>query len=158
MIQISENYGLLKDEGMSFSTASLPIKLPVDYEEEKQDIGLWEEIKTRSKFEIESPKTLKCGTFNSLIEALTDVWVVEQRFNSTFFATYRSLFTPNAVLHKLFERFEVPIEFAENAYTIRQRVVNTVRSWVQDYVNFPSPSPSLSLSFLFIPFLLFIFL
>lgn len=94
-------------------------------------LPLWEEAKTRNKFDVESPKTLTKGTVNSLIEALTDVTVVESEFNSILFLTYRSYLHPRALLAKLFERFNVPKEFSRQSSRIQFRTLVAVREFVK---------------------------
>ena len=129
LFQAEDNYCLLLEEGHNQQVV-----------EKLQTIPLWEETRTRSKFDVESPKTLKSGTINSFIEALTDVWVVETRFNDTFFLTYRSFFSPMSLLNKLLERFDVPQEYHRERNKIQNRVLIALIQWIKDYVRISFPS------------------
>lgn len=98
-------------------------------------VPLWEEAKTRNKFEVESPKCLTKGTVNSLIEALTDVTVVEAEFNTVLFMTYRSYIHPVTLLDKLFERFNVPEEYKRQSSRIQFRSLVAIREMLKLCVN-----------------------
>ena len=95
---------------------------------------LWEEAKTRNKFEVESPKTLTKGSINALVEALTDPFVVEAEFNAVFFMTYRSFVHPHVLLAKLIERFHVPEGFGELSERVKFRSVVAIRDLVKHCV------------------------
>ena len=97
-------------------------------------VPLWEEAKTRNKFDVESPKTLTKASINSLIEALTDVTVVESEFNAILFLTYRAYIHPQTLLDKLFERFNVPEEFKRQASRIQFRALVAIREFVKTCV------------------------
>lgn len=97
-------------------------------------VPVWEEAKTRNKFEVESPKCLTKGTINSLIEALTDITVVESEFNEILFLTYRSYIHPAILLDKLFERFNVPKEFKPQASRIQFRTLVAIRELLKSCV------------------------
>ena len=103
---------------------------PVD-----NSVPIWDEAKTRNKFDVESPKTLTKGSINSLVEALTDTVVVENEFNSALFLTYRSYIHPFNLLKKLMQRFRVPQEYERQSSRIQFRCVVAMREMLQSCVS-----------------------
>ena len=92
---------------------------------------LWEETRTRNKFDVESPKLVTKASLNSLVEALTDPVVVESEFNAVFFLTYRSFVQPQTLLHKLIDRFHVPPEWGAERERIQFRAILAIREMIK---------------------------
>ena len=114
-------------------------------EEESEDCDIWQEPADRVRFEPEGELkgNVKCGSFNKLVELLTDEYVISHNdYLQTFLLTYQSFATPEKLLQKIVQRFNVPAtafqgQQAQQAQAqtliIRGRVCNFLRKWIEEY-------------------------
>eukprot|EP00727_Mastigamoeba_balamuthi_P014357 m51a1_g9546 putative ras guanine nucleotide exchange factor (619) ;mRNA; f:859604-861913 len=121
------------------------IGLADDDEDESQDVDLWQEILPAEKTDIVTEQSstaagtvevVKAGSLNRLVEKLTEE--SEKDYASTFLITYQSFTTPERLLRKLAQRFDVPAGYKPGdgraaPAVIRARVVNIVRRWVEEF-------------------------
>eukprot|EP00761_Pharyngomonas_kirbyi_P009972 gb/GECH01009990.1/.p1 GENE.gb/GECH01009990.1/~~gb/GECH01009990.1/.p1 ORF type:complete len:854 (+),score=250.42 gb/GECH01009990.1/:1-2562(+) len=84
----------------------------------------------------DNEKRLVAGTLNKLVEKLTDSTAPEGKYMDTFLVTYRSFTTPDILLMKLMERWNVPEtpEWEAQKDQIRLRVGNVIRHWLESYI------------------------
>jgi hypothetical protein len=83
------------------------------------------------------------ASFNKLVERITSVTDHDIEFVKTFLLTYQSFATPDKLLRKLIERYNVVrpkgmslTGFAQMRQTIQARVINALRLWVEYGVDF----------------------
>ncbi|KYQ96865.1 Ras guanine nucleotide exchange factor [Tieghemostelium lacteum] len=123
-------------------------------EEEDQDDGvnIWDE--PVENIHIEKVKTddieeevVKSASLNKLVEKLTHDSKMDLQFVKTFLMTYQSFCTPEKLLTKLIQRYNVPknykipggaaanTEEAREAFTkmVQIRVINVIKKWVDEY-------------------------
>lgn len=90
------------------------------------------------------PAILRGGTLEALVEQLTRHDKLESSFNGTFLLTYRSFTTARELFEMLVSRFQIqpPHGLAQDDYNvwrdrkqkpIRFRVVNILKSWLDNY-------------------------
>lgn len=65
----------------------------------------------KSKSEETEEEVIKAGSFNKLVERLTFDSKTDMQFVKTFLMTYQSFATPEKLLAKLIQRFDVPKTF-----------------------------------------------
>jgi hypothetical protein len=113
-------------------------------EEEREDVDIWEEPEGNITVETiggENPvDVVKAGSFNRLVEKLTDESRIDtQSYLPTFLMTYQSFTTPEKLLQKLVQRYNVPANFEaddegkKKAQRIRARVCNVMKKWIEEY-------------------------
>eukprot|EP01105_Mastigella_eilhardi_P020099 TRINITY_DN4769_c0_g1_i2.p1 TRINITY_DN4769_c0_g1~~TRINITY_DN4769_c0_g1_i2.p1 ORF type:complete len:848 (+),score=226.97 TRINITY_DN4769_c0_g1_i2:245-2545(+) len=114
-------------------------------EEEQEDVNIWLEpegnliVDKVSNPSGEDEEAVKCGSFNKLVEHLTDESKLDMQYLKTFLMTYQSFTTPEKLLQKLIQRFNVPSNFkggdngSQVAGVIRLRVCNVVKKWIEEY-------------------------
>ena len=114
-----------------------------DQDEQDDDVNIWEPASENDlRFRMVNNKTVvQGGTLNKLIEHLTAETQVDIRFMQTFLLTYQSFTTPEKLLRKLIQRYQVPkpIDIDEAAFKtskqtpIRIRVSNCIKNWLESY-------------------------
>ena len=114
-------------------------------EEENEEVDIWQEPADRVRYEVDNdPKSnVKCGSFNKLVELLTGEYNVSHpEYLPTFLLTYQSFSTPEKLLQKLVQRFNVPQAASssqqsqlgqQNPLIIRGRVCNIMRKWIEEH-------------------------
>lgn len=114
-------------------------------EEENEDVDIWQEPADRVRYDVDGdPKSnVKCGSFNKLVELLTGEYSVNhQEYYPAFLLTYQSFSTPEKLLQKLVQRFNVPQQSSSsgqgqqaqlNPAIIRGRVCNIMRKWIEEF-------------------------
>eukprot|EP01132_Coremiostelium_polycephalum_P005608 gene5608-6979_t len=118
-------------------------------EDEDQDdsVPIWEEPPenifvemVRNPEDDQDEEVVKFGSFNKLVETLTHDSKVDLQFLKTFLMTYQSFCTPENLLNKLIQRYNVPKytkkggSITEEATkTIQIRVINVLKKWVDEY-------------------------
>uniref|UniRef100_A0A6B2L5K5 Ras-GEF domain-containing protein n=1 Tax=Arcella intermedia TaxID=1963864 RepID=A0A6B2L5K5_9EUKA len=85
---------------------------------------------------------LRAGTLNKIVEEITPPKNVNNTFVSLFLLTYRSFTTPEILLVKLRQRYDVPREenqedqqYKEKALPIQLRVINVIKLWLDTCFN-----------------------
>lgn len=76
----------------------------------------------------------KRGTLNKLVEAITHASHYDHSYMAAFIATYRSFTTPQVLLERLLQRFEVPsspLLTAQETTAVQQRVPVVLKYWVE---------------------------
>ena len=74
------------------------------------------------------------GTLNILIRYLTNTKLYDSNFINTFLLTYRSFTTPDFLLHKLIERYNVPDRLeADQKQLVQMRVCVVMKLWVEKF-------------------------
>eukprot|EP00002_Diphylleia_rotans_P034055 TRINITY_DN7290_c0_g1_i4.p1 TRINITY_DN7290_c0_g1~~TRINITY_DN7290_c0_g1_i4.p1 ORF type:complete len:1286 (+),score=228.71 TRINITY_DN7290_c0_g1_i4:63-3920(+) len=99
-----------------------PTNIWVELEAEKQDTIIW--------MEVEGSKRIRAASVNCLIERVTS-GQFDLDFVKAFLATYRSFISPESLLDKLFERYQVPERFSDQANVIKLRVCNFLHLWLR---------------------------
>jgi hypothetical protein len=86
---------------------------------------------------------IAAATFNKLVERLTSSSEHDMQFVKTFLLTYQSFTTPERLLRKLIERYNVVRaphmdnqEFEMFRTTIQVRVINAIKLWLETGVEF----------------------
>ncbi|KAF2074781.1 hypothetical protein CYY_003927 [Polysphondylium violaceum] len=112
-------------------------------EEEHQDDGvnIWEEPSEnifvdniRNEEDDIDEEVVKSGSLNKLVEHLTHDSKVDLQFLKTFLMTYQSFCTPEILMSKLIQRYNVPSSVSESSTrTIQIRVINVLKKWVDEY-------------------------
>lgn len=121
-------------------------------DDDEEDVNIWLEpdqgtlvFDTTVPVEEGEQVPIRAASLNKLIEKLTDETAVDLSFIPTFLLTYRSFTTPDRLLEKLKERFDVPVAIAarremnEEAFRqtvvrpVQLRVISFVKKWVEDY-------------------------
>ncbi len=108
------------------------------------DKAIWEEEEDNPSNIILKPvendpglEQVTAGTLNKLVERLTKDKGLAAKFRDTFLLTYRSFTTPDRLLEKLRQRYNVPVvdpnseDEAATRKAIQLRVVNVVRHWLE---------------------------
>jgi len=116
--------------------------------EKGEDMNIWEESEGNIMFcdantqatdpsLAQPPKSIKAGSFNRLVEKLTDdTLMFDTTYIPAFIMTYQSFSTPEKLLQKLWERFDVPETVAEGEKkNIQTRVCNVMKKWIETYPN-----------------------
>ena len=127
---------------LSQSNSSIISKLSADNSEgDDENVNIWQEQNSKGKFLYESEngdqiktKTMKIGTLNKLVQALTSDRNINQTYLKTFITTYRSFTTPWKLLSKLMERYNVPSQVnydPRRTYQIQLRVAVVLKYWVE---------------------------
>ena len=135
-------------------TAGIYKHVPVE-EENDQDIqtNIWEEgeeVESENilymKGDDPNSKIMRGATLNKLVEKLTPPGTPDLKYLKTFLVTYRSFTTPDVLLEKLIERFNVPDlpthtnstisdqEWKSQVLQIKLRVGNVLRQWLADFI------------------------
>lgn len=109
----------------------------VDVEEHGEtirDVNIWEEPDD-DKTQIHEPNgELRAGTLNKLVTKLTGEKEADMVFLKSFMMTYQSFTTPEKLLSKLIERFNIPPELeGTRGTTIQLRVCNVIKKWIEEY-------------------------
>lgn len=114
-------------------------------EEENEDVDIWEEVGNNVEYETkdDSKGNVKCGSFNKLVELLTGNYTIDHPdYLPMFMLTYQSFSTPEKLLQKMVQRFNVPQAFVAaaaagqgqlNPAIIKNRVCNILKKWIEDY-------------------------
>ena len=121
-----------------------------EYDEE--DVNIWDEVGEAGADNIilaraddagngsdesggETRETVKAGSFNKLVEKLTDdTLLFDATYIPTFLMTYQSFATPERLLEKLCERFAVPARVpAAEAHNVQMRVCKVMKKWMETY-------------------------
>ncbi|KAF2069090.1 hypothetical protein CYY_009588 [Polysphondylium violaceum] len=112
-------------------------------EDEDQDDGvnIWDEpteniyIETvRNDEDHQDDEIVKSGSLNKLVEHLTHDCKVDIQFLKTFLMTYQSFCSPEKLMNKLIQRYNVPSNLDEVAVkTIQIRVINVLKKWMDEY-------------------------
>lgn len=81
---------------------------------------------------------IKAATLNKLVERMathqSNDFAVAVNFMKTFLMTYKSFTTPEKLLNKLLQRYNVPKHIPEEEkQRIHIRILNVLRKWVEDY-------------------------
>jgi len=80
------------------------------------------------------------ATLNSLVQTLTSTEsIVDRSFLQAFMLTYRSFTTPERLLSKLMERYNVPRSAREDKATVQLRVCVTIKYWIENQIRDFSP-------------------
>ncbi|XP_019851329.1 PREDICTED: uncharacterized protein LOC100638387 isoform X1 [Amphimedon queenslandica] len=112
----------------------------------EDDCNIWDEgpdSEHNIRFKKTNELVVVGATFNKLVERITSVTDHDIEFVKTFLLTYQSYATPDKLLRKLIERYNVvrPLgtslgEFSQMRQTIQARVINALRLWVEYGVDF----------------------
>ncbi|EGC38002.1 aimless RasGEF [Dictyostelium purpureum] len=133
-----------KEERQSKITEREDLLFQMDLlEEENEDDGvnIWDEpaenIITEKVHNTEydqDDEVVKYGSLNKLVEHLTHDSKHDLQFLKTFLMTYQSFCTPEKLMSKLQQRYNVPQGTDEkSARTIQIRVVNVLKTWIDNY-------------------------
>ncbi|KAL6047267.1 Guanine-nucleotide dissociation stimulator CDC25 [Balamuthia mandrillaris] len=113
--------------------------LEEEEEEEEEDINIWAEPDNENIIKEEKEKgnvTIKAASLNKLVEKLTSEESPDLMFVKTFLMTYQSFTSPQKLLTKLFQRYDVPGQSAEENSTktaiIQLRVINVLKKWLEE--------------------------
>jgi hypothetical protein len=120
--------------------------------EEEEDVNIWLEpdqgtlvLDTTVAISAGEQPPIRAASLNKLIEKLTDERGVDLSFIPTFLLTYRSFTTPDKLLGKLKERFDVPTAIAAHrgmdeetfraqvTRPVQLRVISFIKKWIEDY-------------------------
>lgn len=106
-------------------------------DDDTDNVSIWRERKDESTIIYhEETNSIKAATLNKLVERLTAGEDHDMVFMKTFLMTLHSFATPEKVLAKLIERFNIPetvnIE-EQQALKIKLRVGNVIKKWIEDY-------------------------
>ncbi|XP_064383914.1 uncharacterized protein LOC135332919 isoform X2 [Halichondria panicea] len=117
----------------------------------QDDTNVWDEGPDSEKnlrYNVSKPGTVAGATFNKLVERVTSEKDHDIEFVKTFLYTYQSFATPDRLLRKLLERYNVvrpegmsPQGFAVMKQTIQARVINALKLWVELSVDFKDNVP-----------------
>lgn len=108
-------------------------------------INIWDEgPDSEQNFRYDKKRgVVVAASFNKLVERITSSKDHDMEFVKTFLYTYQSFATPEKLLKKLIERYNVVRpegmsfrEFAVLKQTIQARVINALRLWVELSVDF----------------------
>ncbi|KJE88700.1 hypothetical protein CAOG_000298 [Capsaspora owczarzaki ATCC 30864] len=116
----------------------------VDYE-----VNIWDEgpdsdanILLETQPDSEGNRQVRAASFNKLVERLTDSKMADLKFVKTFLLTYQSFTSPERLLQKLIERYNVVrapnssySDFQVTQRSIQARVCNALKLWME------SPQP-----------------
>jgi len=106
------------------------------WEEPEEDNLIWYIPPNMTK------QAIKAGTLNKLVEQLTSEKEHDMEFQRAFLITYQSFTTPEKLLQKLMQRYQVPEkkatgvseqEFKSTTNTIQLRVVNVLKKWLGNH-------------------------
>lgn len=104
-----------------------------------EDTNIWEEPEEDNYIFHTPPGStkpvIKAATLNKLVVQLTPERDNDMDFQKTFLMTYQSFTTPEKLLQKLIQRYQVPEKYAEGkpstmTNTIQVRVVNVLKRWL----------------------------
>ncbi|KAH3756128.1 Ras guanine nucleotide exchange factor [Pelomyxa schiedti] len=102
--------------------------------ETSADGNIWDPSVTLEilpEFSLDSSKTFRPATLNTLVRILTNEGQADNHFIKTFLTTYLSFTTSEILLQKLRERFEVPTHIPEQQRAqIQWRVCAVLNYWV----------------------------
>jgi len=114
--------------------------------ESSEDMNIWEEPEEDNLIWYIPPnmtkQAIKAGTLNKLVEQLTSEKEHDMEFQRAFLITYQSFTTPEKLLQKLMQRYQVPEkkatgvseqEFKSTTNTIQLRVVNVLKKWLGNH-------------------------
>jgi hypothetical protein len=115
----------------------------------EDDANIWEEdLESESNIRYDRNGQVIGATLNKLVERVTSTRDHDLEFVKTFLFTYQAFTTPEKLLRKLIERYNVvcpegmPLkEFDVMRQTIQARVINAVRLWVDLSVDFKDNQP-----------------
>jgi len=111
--------------------------------ESSEDMNIWEEPEEDNIIWYTPPNTtknlIKAATLNKLVEQLTQERDYDTEFQRAFLMTYQSFTTPERLLQKLMQRFQVPEkrhsnnepEIRGSTTTIQLRVVGILKKWLE---------------------------
>ncbi|XP_019852599.1 PREDICTED: ras guanine nucleotide exchange factor K-like isoform X1 [Amphimedon queenslandica] len=112
----------------------------------EDDCNIWDEgpdSEHNIRFKKTNELVVVGATFNKLVERITSVTDHDIEFVKAFLLTYQSYATPDKLLRKLVERYNVVRpsgtsleEFSQMRQTIQARVINALRLWVEYGVEF----------------------
>jgi hypothetical protein len=116
----------------------------------EDDSNIWEEdLESEHSIRYDKSGQVTGATLNKLVERITSTRDHDLEFVKTFLFTYQAFTTPEKLLRKLIERYNVvcpegmPLkEFGIMRQTIQARVINALRLWVDLCVDFKD-NPSL---------------
>ncbi|GAM22778.1 hypothetical protein SAMD00019534_059530 [Acytostelium subglobosum LB1] len=121
-------------------------------EYEDDGVNIWDEPPenivvetTRNAEDDQDEEVVKWGTLNKLVETLTHGSKVDQQFLKTFMMTYQSFCSPEKLLGKLEQRYNVP-KFIKSSggadagtseegaiKAIQLKVINVLKKWLDEY-------------------------
>jgi hypothetical protein len=115
----------------------------------EDDANIWEEdLESESNIRHDRHGQVTGATLNKLVERVTSTRDHDLEFVKTFLFTYQAFITPEKLLRKLIERYNVvcppglPLkEFDVMRQTIQARVINALRLWVDLSVDFKDNVP-----------------
>eukprot|EP00735_Rhodelphis_limneticus_P013211 TRINITY_DN677_c0_g1::TRINITY_DN677_c0_g1_i1::g.28801::m.28801 TRINITY_DN677_c0_g1::TRINITY_DN677_c0_g1_i1::g.28801 ORF type:complete len:859 (-),score=212.78,sp/Q54PQ4/GEFA_DICDI/36.55/4e-93,sp/Q54PQ4/GEFA_DICDI/47.37/8e-07,RasGEF/PF00617.14/6.1e+03,RasGEF/PF00617.14/7.7e-55,RasGEF_N/PF00618.15/1.6e-23 TRINITY_DN677_c0_g1_i1:289-2865(-) len=123
------------------------LALKVEEDDAGPDICIWDEPSTPATLVLAPDRSIKAATLNKLVERLTIDKAPEGvdlgQYTKTFLMTFQSFTTPEKLLDKLLERFEVPVPASVSGdkevsvwktrvqQPIQLRVVNVLKTWIQ---------------------------
>lgn len=96
---------------------------------------IWDEGKDKPQVNVVfgNDKSIQAATLNKLVERITDS-AVNNDYRNTFMETYRSFTSPETILRKLFERYNVPIHVNQQTKNVvKTRVTQLLKLWIKDY-------------------------
>ena len=100
--------------------------------ESVDDVPIWSEPTDPSVVNIVvDGEEVKSGTLNKLVERLTSSQMMDIKFRDTFVLTYRSFTTPEMLLEKLIQRYQVPPDKTRaEILAIQMRIFKFLRAWI----------------------------
>eukprot|EP01080_Neovahlkampfia_damariscottae_P010131 gene10131-2550_t len=126
---------LLKDD-IEVQTASIYTHLDRDFDPCDLRNNVWLEILNNEEDNIWAPFDqkqnridVKAMTLSKMIDLLTLEEEFEPRFLDTFLMTYRSFTTPEVLLKKLIEKYDVPAQIP-NEKIIQSKIGNILKTWL----------------------------
>ncbi|KAJ6252376.1 ras guanine nucleotide exchange factor a [Anaeramoeba flamelloides] len=126
------------------------IGLNDEFEEEENDINIWDEPEGEKYLILSSEKGkdgkqhIKAATLNKIVEKLTNPSGVSMDYIQTCLMTYQSFTSSHNFLIKLIERFKVPKlrtenedEYSKKKNSVQIRVGNAIKIWIDKYLENP---------------------
>ena len=141
--------GEKEKDSRPFEECVTSMDLHEEGKENNEDVNIWEEgegnieLNTTDSVDPNVPhdqqikQTVRAGSLNKLVEKLTDdTLMFDATYIPTFMMTYQSFATPEKLMQKLCERFDVPESVPENVRTnIQMRVCKVLKKWIETYPN-----------------------
>jgi len=123
-------------QDMEVQTASIYNYVAEKGLEEQVETHIWDEGFDEPGINVifgKDGKSLHAATLNKLVEGITDT-AVNNDYRNTFMETYRSFTSPETILRKLFERYNVPTHVNQQTKNIvKTRVTQLLKLWIKDY-------------------------
>eukprot|EP01116_Phalansterium_solitarium_P021333 TRINITY_DN6596_c0_g1_i2.p1 TRINITY_DN6596_c0_g1~~TRINITY_DN6596_c0_g1_i2.p1 ORF type:complete len:546 (-),score=190.77 TRINITY_DN6596_c0_g1_i2:72-1709(-) len=107
-----------------------PQNLFLELPEPVDDVRLYDD---RSQVLRDNDGHVKAASLNQLVLLLTSTTSLDLEFQRCFFMMYTTFASPQTLLRKLLQRFDVPPELAADRFNVQVRVSSVLKFWLENH-------------------------